>query len=220
MREHRPALRMRDIDGRLGDGRVHVDDGLVAHEHAGEQLDAVLAHHQASRAPISPPSSGVAASGSCNSAGRYAGCPPLGEIRCRPAECWDRRSSPAAMRLRSGNEISRIGPEIPDRGEAPARQHVLHVLRQAARPARSPALCRTRFREMHVAVPEPGHHGLAAAIDDARIRGHLRRRPDVPTALMTPSVMHDHRIGQRRRIGRRVERAADEHLRSSACAAV
>ena len=47
MREHRLALRVRDIDRGLGNGRVHVDDRLVFPlVGAGEQFDAVEADLQ------------------------------------------------------------------------------------------------------------------------------------------------------------------------------
>jgi hypothetical protein len=46
MGEYRLALGMRDIDGGLGGGRIHVHDGLVTHERTGKQLDAVQAQSE------------------------------------------------------------------------------------------------------------------------------------------------------------------------------
>ncbi len=74
MGEHRLALRVRDIDRGLGDGRVHVHDWLVfALVGAGEQFDAVEADAAYSSVPSPPLRSGVAASGSCISGGKIGG---------------------------------------------------------------------------------------------------------------------------------------------------
>ena len=44
MGEHRLPLCMRHIDRRLGDGRIHIHDGHVAHVNASKEFHAVQAH--------------------------------------------------------------------------------------------------------------------------------------------------------------------------------
>ena len=66
----------------------------------------------------------------------------------------------------------RIGAEVPDGGEAPARQHVLHVfLERGSRAAGR--IAPHRLGEVDVAVPEAGHDSFSGAVDDAGVLRHL-----------------------------------------------
>ena len=70
---------------------------------------------------------------------------------------------------------------------------------------------------MDVAVPEAGDHGLAGAIDDARIGGNFHFAAAADRGDDAVGRDND-RVGKRRSIGRRVDAAAheDERLRGSA----
>ena len=63
---------------------------------------------------------------------------------------------------------------------------------------------------MNVAVPEAGDNGLAGAIDDARVARECWTSLRLPIAVMTPPESHNHRIGERRGVGRRVDAASDK----------
>ena len=70
---------------------------------------------------------------------------------------------------------------------------------------------------MDVAVPEAGDHGLAGAINDARIGGNLHFAAAADRGDDAVGRDND-RVGKRRGVGRRVDAAADEgeRLRGSA----
>ncbi|MHC2333956.1 hypothetical protein [Bradyrhizobium sp. USDA 4454] len=160
---------MRDIDGRLGDRRVHVHDGLVAHERAGEQLDAVLAH----REPVARPFCCLLWRRDLGQLHLARDIDGMAALREDVAGEQNGRTGNLARgdALAQGQRVVWIGAEIPDRGETPPRQHLLHVLRQH-RGRRCAGVVPDTLREMHMAVPEPRNNGLAAAIDQARIRWH------------------------------------------------
>ena len=67
---------------------------------------------------------------------------------------------------------------------------------------------------MDVAVPEAGDNRLAGAIDHARIRGNLNLI-GAANGGDDAHRRHNDRIGNRRRFGRGVERAAFQHQRLS-----
>ena len=207
MGEHRLALRMGDIDRGFGDGDVHVHDRLVAHVRAGEKLDAVEAHSEivarhlrgfVRRGGFGELQLGWQIGGMAALREDAAGKQDVG------TQHFARVDAPAQRQ-----RVSRVGAEIPYGGETPARQHLLHVFGAATLPVRWPAFLHAASREMNVAVPEAGDDGLAGAIDDARIARDLDfaaaadRGDDAAGAT-------NHRIRERRRVGRRDRAASDE----------
>ena len=89
----------------------------------------------------------------------------------------------AAQRQR----VCRVGPEIPHGGEAPSRQHLLHMCgKRCGR--RAAGVAPHGFREMDVAVPEAGNDGLSAAIDDDGILRNLNFSPAAGERLTNTSL--------------------------------
>src|SRR5215470_3764438 len=125
MGENRPALRMRNIHRGLGNGGVHIHDGLVAHKCTREKLHAVEAHPEIVARQLcgvvrcgdfrelylGRKINGMAAFGK-----HVAGKENLGS--------WNFSGIDASAQSKG---ISRVRAEIPNSGEPPARQHLLHV---------------------------------------------------------------------------------------------
>ncbi len=166
MGEYRLALRMRHVGRGLGNRRVHVHGGLVAHRRAHEKLDPVQAHsHVVARqlprfvraCDFRKLQLGRQIDGMAALWVHVAGKKDVG------ARDFTRIDA-AAERKR----VARVGAKVPHGGETPLGQHVLHVLLQRR--------CRCAFRvgpcglrEMDVTVPEAGNDGLSGAVDDLRI---------------------------------------------------
>jgi hypothetical protein len=165
---------MRHIDRGLGDGRIHVHNGLVAHERAGEKLDAVQAHSEI----IARQFRGFVGSGDL---GEWHVTRHINRMtahrehiaRKQDAGTADLACVDAAAELQG---VCRVGAEIPYGGEAPSRQHRLHMCFERCRGCVG-GVSPCSLREMDVAVPEPGHDGLAGAIDDPRIPRDLNVAP-------------------------------------------
>ena len=201
---------MRDIDRGLGDGRLHVHDGLVfALVRAGEQLDAVEADLHIVRAPSPPPAPALPPRVVALPASRRDGR-PSGKC-CRRGRYWDRGLHP--HRRGGAAASSSVGSE--PRSHTVVKPHRVSISCMCAverRRRRAAGVPPHGFREMDVAVPEAGHDRLAGAIDHARIGRdlHVAAAADRGDDAVGRD---DDRIVERRGVRRRVDLAAHERER-------
>ncbi len=200
MRERRLAMRVRGGHGRAGDVHPHRQYPLrAAHDCTGEDLHAVGASIQLGFGALAR----LCGRGDFR-ADRAGLCPQLAHVDRRSVFGVERHVHGQQARSldlafcharAQRTDIARQRTDVEQGGKAPLSEAVAQCVLQRLRRLRV-GLVERRGHQVHMAVPEPGGHAAALAVDDAGPFRHLHlaARADRSNASVTD---HHRPIGNR-----------------------